>query len=93
MKTLVVLDRNGLSMKDVKVVSRASQASANGMFVGTEGIDLAMACVPEAGKIIATKLDHPTGMDAFGASPPGGHRKWPGRAGSAAVAGWRRSTA
>src|SRR5499426_3924109 len=73
-----MLKKNGLSVKDVKVVNLEPQAAANAMIAGTEGIDAAMTyepylgavrAKPEAGKIIATTLDYPMVMDTFGCTP------------------------
>ena len=73
-----MLKKNGLSIKDVKVVNLEPQAAANAMIAGTDGIDAAMTyepylgavrAKPEAGKIIATTLDYPMVMDTFGCTP------------------------
>jgi NitT/TauT family transport system substrate-binding protein len=73
-----MLKKNGLSVKDVKVVNLEPQAAANAMIAGTGGIDAAMTyepylsavrAKPEAGKIIATTLDYPMVMDTFGCTP------------------------
>jgi len=71
------LKKNGLSVKDVKVVTLEPQAAANA-FVATQDLDAAMTyepylstvrAKPEAGKIIATTLDYPMVMDTFGCTP------------------------
>jgi NitT/TauT family transport system substrate-binding protein len=73
-----ILKKNGLTIKDVKVVNLSPQAAANAMIAGTDGIDAAMTyepylgavrAKPEAGKIIATTLDYPMVMDTFGCTP------------------------
>lgn len=73
-----MLHKNGLSVKDVKVVNLEPQAAANAMIAGTAGIDAAMTyepylgavrAKPEAGKIIATTLDYPMVMDTVGCTP------------------------
>ena len=73
-----MLKKNGLSVKDVKVVNLEPQAAANAMIAGTEGIDAAMTyepylsavrAKPEAGTIIATTLEYPMVMDTFGCTP------------------------
>jgi NitT/TauT family transport system substrate-binding protein len=73
-----MLKKNGLSVKDVKVVNLEPQAAANAMIAGTGGIDAAMTyepylsavrAKPEAGRIIATTLDYPMVMDTFGCTP------------------------
>ena len=73
-----MLKKNGMSVKDVKVVNLEPQAAANAMIAGTDGVDAAMTyepylgavrAKPEAGKIIATTLDDPMIMDTFGCAP------------------------
>jgi NitT/TauT family transport system substrate-binding protein len=73
-----MLKKNGLSMKDVKVVNLSPQAAANAMIAGNTDIDggmtyepflSAVRAKPEAGKIIATTLDYPMIMDTFGCTP------------------------
>jgi NitT/TauT family transport system substrate-binding protein len=73
-----MLRKNGLSVKDVKVVNLEPQAAANAMIAGNQDIDAAMTyepylsavrAKPEAGKIIATTLDYPMIMDTFGCTP------------------------
>jgi len=73
-----MLRKNGLSVKDVKVVNLEPQAAANAMIAGNTDIDAAMTyepylsavrAKPEAGKIIATTLDYPMIMDTFGCTP------------------------
>ena len=73
-----MLKKNGLSIKDVKVVNLSPQAAANAMIAGNTDIDggmtyepylSAVRAKPEAGKIIATTLDYPMIMDTFGCTP------------------------
>ena len=73
-----MLKKNGLSLKDVKIVNLEPQAAANAMIAGTADLDAAMTyepylsavrAKPEAGKIIATTLDYPMVMDTFGCTP------------------------
>jgi NitT/TauT family transport system substrate-binding protein len=73
-----MLKKNGLSMKDVKVVNLSPQAAANAMIAGNTDIDggmtyepflSAVRAKPEAGKILATTLDYPMIMDTFGCTP------------------------
>ena len=73
-----MLKKNGLSVRDVKVVNLEPQAAANAMIAGNQDIDAAMTyepylgavrAKPEAGKIIATTLDYPMIMDTFGCTP------------------------
>ncbi len=73
-----MLKKNGLSLKDVKIVNLEPQAAANAMIAGNTDIDAAMTyepylgavrAKPEAGKIIATTLDYPMVMDTFGCTP------------------------
>src|SRR5437868_8406760 len=73
-----MLKKNGLGVKDVKVVNLEPQAAANAMIAGNADVDAAMTyepylsavrSKPEAGKIIATTLDYPMVMDTFGCTP------------------------
>jgi NitT/TauT family transport system substrate-binding protein len=73
-----MLKKNGLSIKDVKVVNLAPQAAANAFIAGNSDIDAGMTyepflsavrAKPEAGKILATTLDYPMIMDTFGCTP------------------------
>jgi len=73
-----ILKKNGLSVKDVKVLTLEPQPVANAMIAGTTDFDggmtyepylSAVRAKPEAGKIIATTLDYPMVMDTFGCSP------------------------
>ena len=73
-----MLKKNGLSIKDVKVVNLEPQATANAFVAGTADLDAGMTyepylsavrAKPEAGKIIATTLDYPMIMDTFGCTP------------------------
>ncbi len=73
-----MLKKNGMSVKDVKVVNLEPQAAANAMIAGTDGVDAAktyepylgaVRAKPEAGKILATTLDYPMIMDTFGCTP------------------------
>ncbi len=73
-----MLKKNGLTLKDVKIVNLEPQAAANAMIAGNTDIDAAMTyepylgavrAKPEAGKIIATTLDYPMIMDTFGCTP------------------------
>ena len=73
-----MLKKNGLSVKDVKVVNLEPQAAANAMIAGTADLDAGMTYEPylsavrdkpAAGKIIATTLDYPMVMDTFGCTP------------------------
>jgi NitT/TauT family transport system substrate-binding protein len=73
-----MLKKNGLSVKDVKVLNMGPQAAANAMIAGTDGMDAAMTyepylsgvrAAPDKGKIIATTLDYPMVMDTFGCTP------------------------
>jgi NitT/TauT family transport system substrate-binding protein len=73
-----LLMKNGLSVKDVKVVNLEPQAAANAMIAGNNDIDAALTyepylsavrAKPQAGKIIATTLDYPMVMDTLGCTP------------------------
>ncbi len=71
-----MLKKNGLSVKDVKIVNLEPAAAAQAFVTGQN--DAAMTYEPylstvrdkpEAGKIIATTLDYPMIMDTFGCTP------------------------
>jgi len=71
-----MLKKNGLSVKDVKVVNLEPAAAAQAFVAGQN--DAAMTyepylstvrAAPQAGKIIATTLDYPMIMDTFGCTP------------------------
>jgi NitT/TauT family transport system substrate-binding protein len=73
-----MLKKNGLSLKDVKIVNLEPQAAANAFLANTEGVDAGMTyepylssvrAKPEAGKIIATTIEYPIVMDTFGCTP------------------------
>ncbi|GAP34974.1 ABC transporter substrate-binding protein [Piscinibacter sakaiensis] len=73
-----MLKKNGVSIKDVKVLTLEPQPVANALLAGTGGFDAGMTyepylssvrAKPEAGKIIATTLDYPMVMDTFGCTP------------------------
>jgi NitT/TauT family transport system substrate-binding protein len=73
-----MLKKNGLSVKDVKVVNLEPQAAASAFIAGNAELDAGMTyepylssvrAKPEAGKIIATTLDYPMVMDTFGCTP------------------------
>ena len=73
-----MLKKNGMSVKDVRVVNLEPQAAANAILAGTEGVDAGMTyepylsavrAKPEAGKILATTLDYPMVMDTVGCTP------------------------
>jgi NitT/TauT family transport system substrate-binding protein len=72
------LKKNGLSVKDVKVVNMEPNPAAQAFVAGQSGIDAALTYEPylslvrdkpESGKIIATTLDYPMIMDTVGCSP------------------------
>ena len=71
-----MLNRNGMTMKDVKLVSLEPQPSAQAFVAGQN--DAAMTYEPylstvrsnpAAGKILATTLDYPMVMDTVGCAP------------------------
>jgi NitT/TauT family transport system substrate-binding protein len=73
-----MLNKNGMTLKDVNIVNLEPQAAANAMIAGVGNLDAAMTyepflsavrAKPEAGKIIATTLDYPMVMDTFGCTP------------------------
>jgi NitT/TauT family transport system substrate-binding protein len=73
-----MLKKNGLTLKDVKVVNLSPQAAANAFLAGNADVDAGMTyepylsavrAKPETGKILATTLDYPMIMDTFGCTP------------------------
>ena len=71
------LKKNGLSIKDVTIVSLDAQGAANA-FITNQDIAAAatyepylsaVRAKPEAGRIIATTLDYPMVMDTLGCTP------------------------
>jgi NitT/TauT family transport system substrate-binding protein len=73
-----MLKKNGLGVKDVRVVNMEPNPAAQAFVAGQSGLDAAMTYEPylsavrdkpEAGKIIATTLDYPMVMDTFGCTP------------------------
>ena len=71
-----MLNKNGMSLKDVKLVSLEPQPAATAFVAGQN--DAAMTYEPylstirsnpEAGKILATTLDYPMVMDTVGCAP------------------------
>jgi len=73
-----MLKKNGLSVKDVRVVNMEPNPAAQAFIAGQSGLDAAMTyepylsavrAKPEAGRIIATTLDYPMVMDTFGCTP------------------------
>jgi NitT/TauT family transport system substrate-binding protein len=70
------LKKNGLSVKDVKVVNMEPGPAAQAFIAGQNDVAMtyepylsAVRDKPEAGKIIATTLDYPMVMDTFGCTP------------------------
>jgi len=72
------LKKNGLSVKDVRVVNMEPNPAAQAFVAGQGGIDAALTYEPylslvrdkpEAGRIIATTLDYPMIMDTVGCTP------------------------
>jgi NitT/TauT family transport system substrate-binding protein len=70
------LKKNGLSVKDVKVVNMEPGPAAQAFIAGQNDVAMtyepylsAVRAKPEAGKIIATTLDYPMIMDTFGCTP------------------------
>lgn len=71
-----MLHKNGLSVKDVKVVNLEPAAAAQAFIAGQNDAAMtyepylgAVRAKPEAGKIIATTLDYPMVMDTVGCTP------------------------
>src|SRR3981081_1852491 len=70
------LKKNGLTVKDVTVVTMEPAAAAQAFIAGQSDVAMtyepylsAVREKPEAGKIIATTLDYPMVMDTFGCTP------------------------
>ncbi|MEO9102117.1 MAG: ABC transporter substrate-binding protein [Burkholderiaceae bacterium] len=72
-----MLSKNGMTLKDVKLVSLEPQPAAQAFIAGQN--DAAMTyepylstvrANPQAGKILATTLDYPMVMDTVGCAPP-----------------------
>jgi NitT/TauT family transport system substrate-binding protein len=70
------LKKNGLSVKDVKVVNMEPGPAAQAFIAGQNDVAMtyepylsAVRAKPDAGKIIATTLDYPMIMDTFGCTP------------------------
>ena len=72
------LKKNGISVKDVRVVNMEPNPAAQAFVAGQSGIDAALTYEPylslvrdkpEAGRIIATTLDYPMIMDTVGCVP------------------------
>jgi NitT/TauT family transport system substrate-binding protein len=70
------LKKNGLTVKDVTVVTMEPAAAAQAFIAGQNDVAMtyepylsAVRAKPEAGKIIATTLDYPMVMDTFGCTP------------------------
>lgn len=73
-----MLKKNGLSIKDVKVVNLEPGPAANTFVAGHNGLDAAVTYepylslvrnAPESGKLIASSLDYPMVFDTFGCTP------------------------
>lgn len=71
-----ILDKNGMSLKDVKLATLSPQAAAQAFVAGQN--DAAMTyepylstvrAQPQQGKILATTLDYPMVMDTLGCTP------------------------
>ncbi len=73
-----ILKKNGLSLKDVKLVTLEPAPAANAFVAGTGNLDAAVTYEPylslvrdkpESGKLIADSLQHPMVFDTFGCTP------------------------
>ena len=71
-----MLKKNGLTVKDVTIVTMEPAAAAQAFLAGQNDAAMtyepylsAVRDKPEAGKIIATTLDYPMVMDTFGCTP------------------------
>lgn len=70
------LKKNGLTVKDVKVVNMEPGPAAQAFIAGQNDVAMtyepylsAVRAAPDKGKIIATTLDYPMVMDTFGCTP------------------------
>ena len=73
-----ILKKNGLSLKDVKLVTLEPAPAANAFVAGNSGLDAAVTYEPylslvrdkpESGKLIADSLQYPMVFDTFGCTP------------------------
>lgn len=73
-----ILKKNGLTLKDVKLVTLEPAPAANAFVAGTSGLDAAVTYEPylslvrdkpESGKLIADSLQYPMVFDTFGCTP------------------------
>src|SRR5580704_9206296 len=71
-----MLKKNGLTVKDVTIVTMEPAAAAQAFLAGQNDVAMtyepylsAVRDKPAAGKIIATTLDYPMVMDTFGCTP------------------------
>lgn len=73
-----MLKKNGLTIKDVKIVNLEPGPAANTFVAGYNGLDAAVTYEPyislvrdkpESGKLIASSLDYPMVFDSFGCTP------------------------
>lgn len=73
-----VLKKNGMSLKDITLVTLEPAPAANAFVAGTSGLDAAVTYEPylslvndkpEAGKLLADSLQYPIVFDTFGCTP------------------------
>ena len=73
-----ILKKNGLSLKDVKLVTLEPSPAATAFVAGTSDLDAAVTYEPylslvrdkpEAGRLIADSLQYPVVFDSFGCTP------------------------
>lgn len=73
-----ILKKNGLTLKDVKLVTLEPAPAANAFVAGNSGLDAAVTYEPylslvrdkpESGKLIADSLQYPMVFDTFGCTP------------------------
>ena len=73
-----ILKKNGLTLKDVNLVTLEPAPAANAFVAGSAGLDAAVTYEPylslvrdrpEAGKLIADSLQYPMVFDTFGCTP------------------------
>jgi NitT/TauT family transport system substrate-binding protein len=73
-----ILKKNGMSMRDLKIVTLEPGPAANALMTGSAGLDAAMTYEPYigvfrqkpgAGRLIASSLEYPAVFDSFGCTP------------------------
>jgi NitT/TauT family transport system substrate-binding protein len=73
-----ILKKNGMTMRDVRLVTLEPGPAANALLAGSAGLDAAVTYEPyigvfkqrpEAGRLIASSLEYPAVLDSFGCTP------------------------